>query len=223
MPNCAECKYFDKSLGVCAARHNKLEQGLTTATYQVRRCVNAILEGCLQEMSGRVLEVGFGVNLTCQRMVNSLSNAKWYGIDPRWKNKKRKAHFGQNWFRMSVDDIKFPDGYFDAVYASQTMEHWGEAWGRYRRPTATIDSGLAEIARVLKPGGLLFIDVPMLSHGGDIFVNGDEAEVLSVFKTGTWCDVSSESWGKDCSPLERFPGEEGWYVFSIRAVREKAV
>jgi 2-polyprenyl-3-methyl-5-hydroxy-6-metoxy-1,4-benzoquinol methylase len=49
----------------------------------------------------------------------------------------------------TLRDLNFPDGHFDVVHAAQVFEHL---------PNPKED--LAELTRILRPGGLLYIDVP---------------------------------------------------------------
>lgn len=55
----------------------------------------------------------------------------------------RNVHIGE------LSELNFPQGHFDVVYAAQILEH-------LQTPLAT----LAEIRRILKPDGLLYVDVP---------------------------------------------------------------
>jgi len=116
----------------------------------------------------------------------------------------------------------FPDAHFDVVYASQTMEHWGECWGSHRNPPPTPQAGLAEIARVLRLRGIFFVDVPILSHGTDIFRTGNVEGIMGLFGGSVWENVTSGSWGMDCKPLIRNPRHNGEYVLAIRAARKSA-
>jgi SAM-dependent methyltransferase len=65
-------------------------------------------------------------------------------------------HIG--WLR----DLKFPDGHFDVVNASQVFEHL---------PDPKAD--LAELMRILRPGGLLLADVPNY-HTIPVWLNRDD-------------------------------------------------
>ncbi|KUK82542.1 MAG: Transcriptional regulator, MerR family [Microgenomates bacterium 39_6] len=57
----------------------------------------------------------------------------------------------------SFEKIPFSDGWFDAVLSIQTLQHGKEA---------QIKQGVAEITRILKPEGLLFISLPgRYAHG----------------------------------------------------------
>jgi SAM-dependent methyltransferase len=57
---------------------------------------------------------------------------------------------GDGWAaRGSALDLPFPDGAFDRVIASEVLEHIGDDRG-----------ALGELARVLRPGGVLAVTVP---------------------------------------------------------------
>lgn len=49
----------------------------------------------------------------------------------------------------SLHELAFPDGWFDVVHAAQVFEHLTDPYVE-----------LAELRRILKPGGLLYVDVP---------------------------------------------------------------
>jgi ubiquinone/menaquinone biosynthesis C-methylase UbiE len=53
---------------------------------------------------------------------------------------------------MDLTDLKFPDAHFDLVCSADVIEH-----------VPRIDKALAEMARVLKPGGWLVLQAPNLS------------------------------------------------------------
>jgi len=72
----------------------------------------------------------------------------------------RNIHIGQ------LHDLHFPDGYFEVVYAAQVFEH-------LQAPLPV----LAEIKRILKPNGILYVDVPnyrtipIVLNRDDFFLN----------------------------------------------------
>lgn len=66
-----------------------------------------------------------------------------------WTRAAAQARGLDNLHVGSLQELAFPDGYFDAVYAAQIFEHL---------PAPRED--LQEIRRILRPGGLLWVDVP---------------------------------------------------------------
>ena len=116
----------------------------------------------------RVLDCGCGNGISVDLLSES-GLAAW-GIDPsalrKWQWRERKWRE-----RLSVADgssLPFPDGFFDAVLASGVLEHVGvveSRAGRYEvRPLPTRDADrrkfLAEVLRVARPGGTIWLDFP---------------------------------------------------------------
>lgn len=101
-------------------------------------------------------------------------------------------HVGQ------LREIAFPDHWFDVIYAAQVFEHLTD-------PCAD----LAELRRILKPGGLLYVDVPNYQTlpilvGRDDFRLNMPPQHLNYFtprtlmrllKTGGFVDVATRSNG----------------------------
>jgi ubiquinone/menaquinone biosynthesis C-methylase UbiE len=134
--------------------------------------MSAILDD-ISMMNGKVLEVGYGkVNFLMRRLPSSCT---WYGTDPRY-SKNDGTH---NRYGYKVSKMEFQNEFFDCVLASQTIEHWGKFGD-------SIEAGLKEIHRVLKKDGLLFIDVPIHSHGAEVFCVGDPQKILALFSPKMW-------------------------------------
>ena len=76
-----------------------------------------------------------------------------YGVDISEPTLRlARAAFAGNSFRCAVSDVRdlpFHDASFDAIYSMGTIEHFAET-----------ESAVAEMARVLKPGGRAIIGVP---------------------------------------------------------------
>jgi SAM-dependent methyltransferase len=110
-----------------------------------------------------------------------------------------------------VADIPFADDTFDVVAGVQTFEHWAEeSLGRQLKHEA----GLSEAWRVLKPGGLLYLDAPIHLHGHEMFIAGDVDRIRRLFDEKLWQPVVLEKWRQDYWPLERYvtpePDRSAW-------------
>jgi ubiquinone/menaquinone biosynthesis C-methylase UbiE len=145
------------------------------------------------KIGDRVLDVGCGTgDLTIVAKSRAGSAGEVVGIDA---SPEMVATARQKVARQGLDirfqpglieNIPFPDHYFDVVLSSLMMHHL---------PEELKDRGLAEIYRVLKPGGwLLVVDLKrptsfvnktlltLLFHGG--LCNGVEAVATKATKAG---------------------------------------
>ena len=113
-----------------------------------------ILPLAARELAGaqRVLDVGCGDGQV-SRLAARLG-AQVVGIDPTWNcvsvaNQRGGAVFA----RAGAAQLPFADGTFDAVVACLVFEHISD-----------VDSAIAEVARVLQPGGrfCFFLNHPLL-------------------------------------------------------------
>jgi SAM-dependent methyltransferase len=104
------------------------------------------------ERGARVLDYGCGkgaiVELLLQRHIDA------YGCDVFYEGGDYSSDIpavleGDRIKRMDGNTIPFPDGYFDVVVHNQVFEH-----------VADLDVVLAEIARVLKPNGVMLALFP---------------------------------------------------------------
>ena len=108
---------------------------------------------------GKVLDVGCTARLNY--LPPALASLGWevWGID------LREFKFKHPNFHLVLGDIRktdFPDNYFDAVYAVSTIEHIGLS-GRYgvtKEDPEGDTKTIKEIARILRPGGILLCTVP---------------------------------------------------------------
>lgn len=86
-----------------------------------------------------------------------------YGVDVgSWVKEAAEARGVRNIYIGQLASLNFPDGYFDIIYAAQVLEH-------LQSPLST----LAEIRRILKPSGILYVDVPNY-HTIPIMLNKDD-------------------------------------------------
>jgi SAM-dependent methyltransferase len=117
--------------------------------------------------------------------------------------------------------LSFRDEEFDLVIGNQTMEHWAEHG-------CTPQWGLYQCFRVTKPGGSVFLNVPIHFHGTKDFVHGNFDRLQALFGMFSG-DIAIESWGNPTAPLAAyFPHpdfvplkDKPAYVVDIRARRDR--
>ncbi len=103
---------------------------------------------------GRVLEVGPGPGHLAVRLARLAPNLRIVGLDvsPDMARRARRRAINKrvaDQVRMQVGDVAalpFPDGTFDLAVSTFSLHHWEDA-----------AVGLAEIHRVLRPGGTLLL------------------------------------------------------------------
>src|SRR3990167_3099223 len=98
---------------------------------------------------GKILDVG---NLDKQGkihkiLIEKLPKSEIFGIDVSDQEKLGLSFANQA--IGSMEEMEFPDNFFDSVYMGQVLEH---SW----MPKNLLD----KVFKVLKPGGVLIIDVP---------------------------------------------------------------
>ena len=189
--NCAHCPRFEAGRVSC---------GITFGT-PLRKCAASAIEAHLNDCAGmQVLEVGFGRWMLPRNLVRR-SGGSWTGIDPG-QPPENQAQLGRGGHGQAAD-IPFPDDTFDMVFGIQTLEHWGQIHGG-RQPSEYADC-MAEVRRVLKPGGRVYLDSPQHFHGHEMFIMGDVARIRAVFDDAGWEDIVVERWRREYEPLEKYP------------------
>jgi len=100
---------------------------------------------------GRVLDIGAHEGFLCGALVNLGFSAAALDFHSH-VNQSIWTRLGVEWRQCHIeaDAIPFPDEYFIGVYMGQLLEHF----------TYSPKKPFEEIRRVLKPGGLLVVDVP---------------------------------------------------------------
>ena len=104
--------------------------------------------------SARVLDAGCGQGVGVQILLEQFGAGQVYGIDidPRQVSRARQRLANESKERVvlavgSVERLPFPDEYFDAVFDFGMLHH-----------VVKWQAGVAEIRRVLKPGGHFFFE-----------------------------------------------------------------
>ncbi len=189
---CRNCPEFDQT---------KVQCSISFGT-PLRKCVVASIEAHFFDCAGLdCLEIGFGRFKLAKNLILR-SGGTWTGIDPA-QPAGRKAEKGKGGYGTAAD-IPFPDQSFDKVFGIQSFEHWGQRAAPGREPSDYVDC-LKEIARVLKPGGSIYLDAPVHFHGHEMFIMGDLPRIESLFNHKPWQGLQVQCWRKDFQPLEAYP------------------
>jgi ubiquinone/menaquinone biosynthesis C-methylase UbiE len=93
----------------------------------------------------RVLDVGCGKGRFARILAGEHPAAEVWGLDISEEMLKH-VPAGIHTKAGSMTELPFPDGWFDAAYATESLEHAVE-----------IDAAVREICRVVKPGGRIVI------------------------------------------------------------------
>ncbi len=184
---CRRCEFYD-----AARRRCSIEEGSP-----VRKCVIAINRKLLAELNAtrariRVLEIGCGSWSPIKEGVSGL--VEWHGIDVQRVIRGKPTVATAI---ASVEEMPYPDEYFDFVYGNQSAEHWFE-YG------VTFERALAEISRVLKTGAPLHLNLPVHLHGNKVFLRGELDAFLGRLDPAAWDVECVEEWRKDPSPLPAY-------------------
>lgn len=97
--------------------------------------------------SGYFLDVGCGGGSYLHRLKQWGWNV--YGVEPSAAGTAQARSLGINVCHGYIEDARYPDGFFDVIRLHHVLEH-------LTAPQAT----LREIARILKPDGLVYVTVP---------------------------------------------------------------
>jgi SAM-dependent methyltransferase len=93
----------------------------------------------------RILDVGVGLG----RVLESATRLQRFGIDISLDYLSRSRDKGFEVAFARIEDMPYPDGYFDAVMACDVLEH-----------VIDLHACCVQILRVLRPGGTLIVRVP---------------------------------------------------------------
>lgn len=102
----------------------------------------------LRGSKGRILDFACAAAYFVERAAargwdaHGVDIGSWVGLAAERRG-IRNVHIGQ------LSELSFPESYFDVIYAAQVFEH-------LQAPVAI----LAELRRILRPDGLLYVDVP---------------------------------------------------------------
>lgn len=112
------------------------------------------------ENSGEGLEVGCGYGYLLLSMAQAFLNIHWTGVEypgrayfsrEEYRARLRSFHCDLIGLNLTAEPFPFPDGHFSVLTFSETLEHL---------PIERVNFVLAEMARVLRPRGLLLASSP---------------------------------------------------------------
>lgn len=189
--SCSRCPSFNEKQQKCSINFGT----------PLRKCVVSSIEAHFNDCKDKdVLEIGFGRFKLAKNLIHR-SGGRWTGVEPR-RPKNEIPMLGKGGYGHATH-VPFPDKTFDKVFAVQSIEHWGQKAGGVREPSSYPEC-IAEISRVLKPGGTVYLDAPVHFHGNEMFIMGDIEKVRSLFPTDQWKNVNIEKWREDYIPLQRY-------------------
>lgn len=155
-------------------------ENLTVPTAIQRRLDEIVATFDSYRRNNRLLDVGFGAGT----FLEAAARGKWqaFGVEVSHTAVEHVRDRGFQLFCGELGKAGYPDDYFDVIIASEVLEH-------VPYPQALLE----DIARVLRPGGLLWATTP---HG-----RGISARLLGL------------SWSNVCPP-------EHLQLFSVASIKE---
>jgi SAM-dependent methyltransferase len=131
----------------------------------------------------RVLDIGCGEGQIARLATNGGATTV-VGVDPTWAQvaEGRKRGGGPHYARAEAARLPFADASFDAVVACLVFEH-----------IEAVDDALAEVGRVLEPGGrfLFFLNHPLLQTPGSGWIDDQILEPPEQYwRIGPYLDES---------------------------------
>ncbi|WP_042380721.1 class I SAM-dependent methyltransferase [Streptacidiphilus melanogenes] len=156
---------------------------------QIRACVADLAPAAGEH----VLEIGFGPGLGLAVLAGAAADLLVAGVDPSepmlTSARRRTRRLGSGvrerieLCQATADDLPWPDGTFDGVCATNSVQLW-----------QPLDASLAEVRRVLRPGGRLAVSVlqqAVLHDGGSAGPHYDDV-LLPALKEAGFTEVQSD-------------------------------
>jgi SAM-dependent methyltransferase len=146
-----------------------------------------VFDAVREAAPGRILEVGPGEGELAERMQSELG-AEVFAIDQSERMVELVRERGVEAAVGDVQNLDFPDGSFDCAVAAWMLYH-----------PADLDRALAELARVLRPGGRLVASTNGTDHLAELLELVGVPPIRSTFNA----DNGSEALHRHFSRVER--------------------
>jgi SAM-dependent methyltransferase len=135
-----------------------LDRGETPFAYQIDAYVrkkHIAIQLQSRGLRGRLLEIGCGAGSICGYIHRVMPHLETHAVDLNIDNliAARRYYPALDYAVMDATALVFSDEKIDAVILAEVIEHF---------PPAARGQALAEIWRVLRPGGLLVVTTPSL-------------------------------------------------------------
>lgn len=170
----------------------------------MRRCNQLIKH---RPMTGKLLDVGCSTGLFLNAMRESGWDVEGVELNQYAVEYARKT-FGLTIYQGTLEEVNFPDASFDVITLWDVLEH-------VHNPRIT----LSEIARILKPGGLLALSLPN-PHSlearlfGKYWVGWDRPRHLHIFPPPVLENYLTNA-GMEIKTIESLGGRLGLTLLSI--------
>ncbi len=127
--------------------------------------------------SEKILDIGAGKGSIANRVLRASNGGEVFAVDPSAKRVEAiRRDFPEIKSNVAgAESLPYPDSYFDKAYATMALHHF-----------ADLDKALAEVARVLKPGGsFVVVEVDPRSMKGALFrflgrIGGERMNMMTV-------------------------------------------
>lgn len=221
MPDCKECRFlsYEGKPHCCAYEKTVEELKRPMADPPLGACTWPIVHSYLEHIKPgfSVLEIGCGSWAKIRDACRALG-AAYEAIDTE------PSYFGVPTIATRYENLaslSFENETFDLVIGNQTMEHWAEHG-------CSIEWGLWQCFRVLKPGARVLLNVPIHFHGTRPFLLGSLDVLKKAFEPFS-SQVVFESWGKNAAPLApqymhpkyKKLANQCAYILDIQAVKDR--
>ena len=196
----------------------------------IRRCAHAILARYEFLFEGRdVLEIGCGPKSPIDEEFCVAHDTRYIGIDfasrlppleipflgapavqrrlfgrllrSGWPSQARSRR--RKYLKGRFPHPALKTDSFDTIYGSTTFEHWHEDIEDRHETLEHYRFDVEACRRLLRPGGTLLLDAPMLVHGNLWFMRGDAALIENMFSS-EWSSVVLEHWREQYDDLQPY-------------------